>query len=86
MIQIGGGKKKNKGKKSKPVNVEEQYEDPFVHDILVIHKFSQVGMSPPNLPGDLDDCIEKLKERAAELFKDGEDEQKNALEARKIEI
>lgn len=55
MIVIGGkGKQKNKGKKKEQKaivsKVEDQYEDPFQHDITLIQKFAMVNVSPPNLP------------------------------------
>jgi hypothetical protein len=41
-----------------------------------------VNISPPNLPQDLDDCIDRLTSRQDELAKEGETAQKEAMEAR----
>lgn len=48
MTVVGGGKKKNKGKKQKEKKIE--YEDAFNIDIVVIRKFGILGISPPISP------------------------------------
>lgn len=58
-ISIGGGKKR-RGKKQK---AEIVVEDTFNIDLVMIQKFSLVGVTAPVVPEELDDRIKQIKER-----------------------
>jgi len=57
MIKVGGGSKKNKGKKK---NKDVVVEEAFNLDFIMINKFALLKVSPPLGPGDLDSKIEIL--------------------------
>lgn len=78
MIVVGGGaggkkNKKNK-KKQQTAVVEPGYEDPFTHDIAIVQKFSMVGVSPPNLPQDLDGKIDEIEVKMKEFTEKGREQ------------
>ena len=61
MVQVGG-KGKRKGKKQK--NAQE-FEDAFNIDLVVVKKFSLLGVSAPVVPEDLDERIKEIEEKKA---------------------
>jgi len=86
MICIGGkGKKKqNRTKKvvEKTNNVEDednQYEEPFHHDISLIQKCTTIGVSPPEIPAQLEEKIEEVQKKMTDYESAGKDEQEKQI-------
>ena len=59
MVQIGG-KGKRKGKKQKAA---QEFEDAFNIDLVVVKKFSLLGVSAPVVPEDLDERIKEIEKK-----------------------
>ena len=59
MVQIGG-KGKRKGKKQKAA---QEFEDAFNIDLVVVKKFSLLGVSAPVVPEDLDERIKDIEKK-----------------------
>lgn len=59
MVQVGG-KGKRKGKKQKAAH---EFEDAFNIDLVVVKKFSLLGVSAPVSPEDLDERIKEIEKK-----------------------
>jgi len=62
MVCIGNkGGKKNKKRKVVKQEAGNDYEEPFLLDIVTVQKFSKIRLAPPILPTDLDDKITEIE-------------------------
>ena len=68
MVQVGG-KGKRKGKKQKTA---VEYEDAFNIDLVVVKKFSLLGVSAPVVPDDLDERIKEIQKKKDWYEENGE--------------
>ncbi len=77
MIQIGGGSKKNKGRKKKEV---VEYEESFQLELPIIKKFGMLGIAAPVVSEDLDDRLKKVAEKKQYYLENGESKQKERID------
>jgi len=75
LVQVGGGGKR-KGKKQKAA---VEYEDAFNIDLVVVRKFSLLGVSAPVAPEDLDPRIKEVEEKKAWYEENGEAKMKEQV-------
>ena len=75
MLQVGG-KGKRKGKKQKTA---VEYEEAFNIDLVVVKKFSLLGVSAPVGPDDLDPRIKEVEEKKRWYLENGEAKMKERV-------